>query len=409
MPEGKSLFDEGGVGGGAPPPEPEESEEVSTCPICEGTGKSPRDKRRKCATCEGAGKIPHAIDRDEEETEEELTEAENAPVPETKPQEIPDARPVQATVEDPVDAGAVATAAVDELMESDAMVPQSVTPLVDVAIASMEDATTPAAIEFLAKTLEARIDAEKRLRVVLLRKTNYRDWTKMSAKGIPDGLPYLCKTGCVKMNPTFDVEYKIAGDPLVEHRQDGTTVIYFFGTCCAHKLGERFIPIVGSRWSGDPWFTGKDGMKPWDPGDLMKAALSNFYQEGTKATLGLDSVTWEELKAAGIDITKIPGVQYGGKDDRGAGDGKGAPGDYADIAEGVHIKLFIPIEHNNARKKLKSSGNRWSWNNEPPHDWRVVLTKKSLGFCRDLCAEYGDIKMEMSGTDDPEKYVAENG
>lgn len=278
----------------------------------------------------------------------------------------------------------------------------AITPMVDAMMQTMQTTISPEQVAILVERLMARIQAEKRLRVAVLSKTNHLDWVGFRAEGEGEDatVPYLTGAGCKKVMATFGVEIEAAGIPSIVRQEDGTALAQVVGKTRARFLSDAWWPVYGARWSGDPFFVNQ-GTHPgdYDPGDLLKSALTNFFQEAVKTALALDTVTWDELKEAGVEIERVKRTSFQGKQGSGAGSGS-----KAEIASSPHIRVFLAYKRSDLRESMKKT--------IPPAErnfdgssktWQVKLTKKNLSYLRDMEAgNSGDLKLEYEGTDDPE-------
>lgn len=138
-----------------------------------------------------------------------------------------------------------------------------------------------------------------------IQRTNPQDWVKMGASY------YLQATGAEKIRAVWGIYYrdrKIAK----EIHEDGSYSYLVTGVVGSKVLdqlyGEVTIEIDGGRSSSDPFFT-KNNRDP-DPLDVRKAALANWEARAIAALLGLKNMTADDLKANGIDVGKITGVEY---------------------------------------------------------------------------------------------------
>ncbi len=237
-------------------------------------------------------------------------------------------------------------------------------------------------IERVIKRVLARIDATKRFKVALLSMTNVRDWYAHKAEGDEDGIPYLAESGSEKVIHAFSIEVEHDGGKRVPNEEGGFEYVYD-GRMRAMQFSDLWYPIVGSRWSEDGFFT-CGGQRRADPGDVRKAALTNFYNRGIKTVCGIRTITWEELEAIPHlhDLRKrVVSIGYSSKDK-----GKGKPGEKSDIAKGPHIcvKIAFGDEKNKALiKKLQP----WNWNGtEGCKYWEVGFTKANFGRVLDMHA-----------------------
>jgi hypothetical protein len=277
-----------------------------------------------------------------------------------------------------------------------------VTPITDSLAQTLETALTPEQVGYLVDQLRARIEAEKQLRTAILSKTNYRDWVGFRAEGEGEDAyqPYLMGVGAVKLGGPFGVEKN--WDPVtVDKQDDGTMLAWMMGRARAHAYSQYWEPVYASRWSGDGFFTGTDGKGAYDPGDLIKSCWDNFNAECVRVTLGMASVTWDELKAAGIKIDRIPKSVFGSKGKGGGNTGAGAH----DLKSGPHMEVYVPYDRKDLQATIKGLQGRTF--DGQKKCWLVTLTKTNLSSVRDLAAaNEGVVKIQYANVDGNPEDVA---
>jgi hypothetical protein len=121
------------------------------------------------------------------------------------------------------------------------------------------------------------------------------------------GRPYIEENGALWLLGPMQVEMT---PPEVSHEKhdDGTYSYFVAGQARCNLLGTGWVPIVGSRWSGDRFFSA--GSKPVDPGDILKAAYTSYRVRAIKDTTGLDGLSWDDIKAAGIKRDNVRAVEF---------------------------------------------------------------------------------------------------
>lgn len=257
-----------------------------------------------------------------------------------------------------------------------------------VAVTTLEPETlatlaTDDQIERAIKRTLARIDATKRLKVALLSMTNHLDWYAHKSEGDPDGKPYLGETGAVKVIHAFEIDVEHDGGARVANPEGGYEYVYN-GQMRAIKFSDRWYPVTGSRWSEDGFFT-RGGQQRPDPGDVRKAALTNWYNRGIKTVCGLGTITWDELEALPhmANLRKrVVTIGYGSG--KGKGGGQSKPGEKSDIASGPHICVKIAYGDEANKRKIKAL-KPWNWNGAEKY-WEVGFTKDNLGAVLDMHA-----------------------
>lgn len=153
---------------------------------------------------------------------------------------------------------------------------------------------------------ETRINLLKKILDLSLRNTNEQDWVLMSARdGTPR--PYLQSTGAEKIARLFGVIWtnvhatKFKNDPedggyTWEHRATFTI-----------KGGRDHIECFGSRSSTDPFFKNQGQV---DQRDVKMASYSNMVVNGVTRLLGIRNLSIEQLTGAGLNASRMQGIQY---------------------------------------------------------------------------------------------------
>lgn len=169
----------------------------------------------------------------------------------------------------------------------------------------------------VAERAEKRIDAINKIKSIVLRVTNSRDWIDQG------GNPYLQASGGEKVGGVFGISWRI-DEPQLTTEPDGHYSYTYKGY---FSMGTRTIEFEGSRGTKDGFFSKSHGVdKPIseiDRNDVKKSALTNLIGNGVTRILGIRNLTWEELEAAGIKRETSSRVDYGkaemtkeGKDQR---------------------------------------------------------------------------------------------
>ena len=156
----------------------------------------------------------------------------------------------------------------------------------------------------IAERAEARIEAVKKIKILSLRATNPQDWTDQGGK------PYLQVSGSEKVARLFGISWQIE-PPSCLLEEDGHFLFEFKGR---FSMGNVEIEAIGTRSSKDPFFSGKrENLKPpseIDKGDVKKAAFTNCIGNGVTRLLGIRNLTWEDLREAGVDQSKVVKIDY---------------------------------------------------------------------------------------------------
>lgn len=170
--------------------------------------------------------------------------------------------------------------------------------------------------------LESRVGAYKKLILTAYKLTSEPDWVNQSGKF------YLQASGCEKIKNPFGISWeKISKRKEDREDEKGRYYIYFFqGTFFSKLLGSR-IEVIGKRSSRSAFFGKKGGeilpLSEIDEEDVAMAAMSNMIVNGVSRLIGIRNPSEEQLKAAGLDLTKVQTVKYEGevsKEESGKGE-----------------------------------------------------------------------------------------
>jgi len=157
----------------------------------------------------------------------------------------------------------------------------------------------------IANMAEKRIEAIKKIKSIVFRVTNSRDWIDQG------GNPYLQASGGEKVGGVFGISWRI-DEPQLTTEESGHYSYTYKGY---FSMGGRIIEVIGSRGTIDPFFSKSHGEaippSEIDRNDVKKAALTNLIGNGVTRILGIRNLTWEELEAAGIKRDKTVKVDYG--------------------------------------------------------------------------------------------------
>ena len=159
----------------------------------------------------------------------------------------------------------------------------------------------------LSEIAEKRVEAVNRLIRAALAITRPGDWVNLG------GQPYLCASGAEKIARLFGIGWKDI-KMIEEQREDEKGMWYLFtceGTFFMNDIAIRAIGTSSTRAKFFGWVKGK--LKPLDEVDIpsvKKAAYTNCIVNGITRLIGLRKMTWDDLAAAKINISKIPKVDY---------------------------------------------------------------------------------------------------
>jgi len=159
----------------------------------------------------------------------------------------------------------------------------------------------------LSEIAEKRVEAVNRLIRAALAITRPGDWVNLG------GQPYLCASGAEKIARLFGIGWKDL-KMVEEEREDEKGKWYLFtceGTFFMNDIAIRAIGTSSTRAKFFAYSKGK--LKPLDEIDIpsvKKAAYTNCIVNGITRLIGLRKMTWDDLKAAKINVEKIPKVDY---------------------------------------------------------------------------------------------------
>lgn len=162
----------------------------------------------------------------------------------------------------------------------------------------------------------------ERLRLLSIRATFASDWivhrSTNAAGEVLREVGYLQDCGAERAGKLWGIQVEAPSMSREDH-PDGSFSYHFVADAVSNVTHERVERAIGSRWSGDPFFTkqrGPDGKV--DPTDVQKSALANLHGRVVRALTGLNGVPVDRLVAAGLDSRALVHVTY----DKGAKGGE---------------------------------------------------------------------------------------
>ena len=172
-----------------------------------------------------------------------------------------------------------------------------------------EEIITVETSDDLISIAQRRLDTVKKIINIALKITTYRDWVNQN------GNPYLVHSGAEKVARLFGITLS---DIKTEKMwaDDTKGKYYIYKTTGKAILPGKFdsIEALGTCSQRDPFFGKAKGefldTVEIDETNIMKASYSNFTVNAITHLLGLRNLTWEELKDAGIDKSKIQEIKY---------------------------------------------------------------------------------------------------
>ena len=165
--------------------------------------------------------------------------------------------------------------------------------------------------EDLISLAQRRGDIVTKLINYSLKVTTPRDWVSQ------EGSPYLVHSGAEKVARLFGIKLSnIKTEKMAAEDTKGK--YYIYKTTGQASLPGKFdsIEALGTCSQRDKFFAFARG--EWkdtievDETNIMKSSYSNFVVNSITHLLGLRNITWDMLKAAGLNIEQIQKVEYKG-------------------------------------------------------------------------------------------------
>jgi len=157
--------------------------------------------------------------------------------------------------------------------------------------------------------VEQNIQFFKKVRTLSLSLTNHKDWL------FQDDSLYLMDSGAEKIAIAWGIHIK-SETPKLEWHEDKKGRYYQFvahGQALSRKLN-RYVEDIGTCSQRDKFFGTVNGkllpIEDVDMNMIRKKAVTNLYNRLIKRLAGLVNITEDELKAAGIEISKIAKVKF---------------------------------------------------------------------------------------------------
>lgn len=159
---------------------------------------------------------------------------------------------------------------------------------------------------------EMQVEGIKKVKLLSIKVTNERDWISNN------GQPYLQISGAMKIRQLWGVniiEQKLEKEVVTD--DNGTYIMYTASGKAVWK--NNTIEDIGTCSTRDDFFgkEKKDGEKKAslkeladvDLENVKKKAVTNLHNRILKKILGFNP-TWDDLKTAGVDTTKLTNVKY---------------------------------------------------------------------------------------------------
>ena len=190
-----------------------------------------------------------------------------------------------------------------------------VTPEVEMQPQTEEDAPfLPATLDqdYLTK-FERGVENYKRFIAACYRLTNESHWLNHGTRDQP--VYYLQSPGAEALMGPLGISF---GDLRYRREEKEDEKGFFYVWWCEGEATSRTLQksghYIGYCDSRDQFFNAR---KNWTPetgeGDIRKSAFSNWTVNAVTRLAGLRKPRAESLTAAGLDLNKIPGVDYSGR------------------------------------------------------------------------------------------------
>lgn len=163
-------------------------------------------------------------------------------------------------------------------------------------------------VEDLISIARKRLDTVPQLVEMALKATTYRDWVDQS------GEPQLVHSGAEKVARLFGIKtYGVNNEKVMSSDTKGEFYMYITRGTVALPGNIDSIEAVGTCSQRDTFFAKARGQ--WlesidiDETNIIKASQTNFMVNGVTHLLGLRNLTWEQVKAAGIEKGQIQKIE----------------------------------------------------------------------------------------------------
>jgi len=177
--------------------------------------------------------------------------------------------------------------------------------------------TTGFSIEKEIAEIEKGIELFNRIKIVALKLTKPTDWVDQGAS------MYLMDRGAENIAIAFGVDISDVSMTL-EWAEDAKGRYYMYiakGKAYSKRLG-RWVEDYGVCSQRDKFFGMIGGklkeIEEVDKANILRKATTNLYNRLIKRVVGLSGVTIDDLKASGMDTTKIGHVEYKGRAQKAA-------------------------------------------------------------------------------------------
>lgn len=214
----------------------------------------------------------------------------------------------------------------------------SLTEVMESSVTAAQPVATKEDLAIAIKTAQETMELVKQIKVLAIKQTNKHDWVDMQ------GRPYLQSSGAEKIARLFGISWRICeGYPKREDKQDEKGSYYIYSYKGEFTMAGKSIEVIGTCSQRDKFFgkdknteTGFKNAADVDITNIMKKANTNMINRGITTLLGIRNLTWEEVKAGGVDSSQTTKVTYA---QGGAGGGK--------ISDAQAKRLYAIAKKNN--------------------------------------------------------------
>lgn len=164
-------------------------------------------------------------------------------------------------------------------------------------------------VEDIISIAQRRDGVFDKLMEMALKRTNHRDWMSV------EGQPYLGHSGAEKVARRFGIKIRDVAQKK-DWSEDSKGRFYIYVTTGTAALPGSYdsIEAIGTCSQRDKFFAFANGSYKdtveIDETNIMKASYSNFIVNAITHLLGLRNLTWEDLKAAGVNVEMVQKIKY---------------------------------------------------------------------------------------------------
>jgi len=223
--------------------------------------------------------------------------------------------------------------------------------------------------------VKEKINMIQDLRIHAISLTTRYDWTvhKRDSDAPEDVSPYLTGAGALKLRDPMRVDLQRSETPEIIIYNQGTQKefwgAYFHGRARCLMFSPLWHQVTGARFSNEGFFTKGGKIEPC-PGDVVKAAATNWAGGAIRKAIGLEQPEWGWLEVAGLDVAWIKNKAIGFQDNKYAGARKQqqAAEDFKIERPTLAVKLDKDMEGFEQKKSALKAAGAW-WNKDGSYRW----------------------------------------